>query len=406
MVQVTLKNPGLYPLQHQVFFNNKRYSICEASTKSGKTHGALTWFLTYAVNTGYEGKNYWWIAPVYPQAEIAYNRMKRVLAKVVCKVTGAPFSTSNDSKRIIKLSNGTNLHFKSGEKPDNLYGEDVYAAVIDEASRMREESWFAVRSTLTATKGPLRIIGNLRGRGNWAYKLARKAEAGHPEMFYSKMTAWDAVEAGVLDRKEIEDARDTLPEHIFNELYLVIPSEDGGNPFGMQYIKDCTRGDMSRKRPVVYGIDLASRNDWTVIIGLDEDNVVSYFDRFRKPWPETTEEIIRTVGTTPTLVDETGVGAVVLEDLQKVDYGMYEGYVFTKASKQKLMERLAKSIQSHEIQFPSGTIVSELNEFEYEQTPSGYIYSAPEGFYDDCVCSLALAQMHYDTPHFSDWGVA
>jgi hypothetical protein len=75
--------------------------------------------------------------------------------------------------------------FKSAEKPDNLYGDDVYAVVIDEASRVRQESWHAVRSTLTATRGPVRIIGNIKGRKNWFYDLARKAEAGEEGMHYA-----------------------------------------------------------------------------------------------------------------------------------------------------------------------------------------------------------------------------
>jgi len=34
----------------------------------------------------------------------------------------------------------------------------------------------------------------------------------------------------------------------------------------------------------------------------------------------------------------------------------------------------------------------ELETFEYEKTPSGNIvYSAPKGYFDDCVISLALA---------------
>jgi hypothetical protein len=36
-------------------------------------------------------------------------------------------------------------------------------------------------------------------------------------------------------------------------------------------------------------------------------------------------------------------------------------------------------------------LISELEEFEYEYTRTGVRYSAPEGFYDDYVCALALA---------------
>jgi hypothetical protein len=59
------------------------------------------------------------------------------------------------------------IRFKSGEKTDSLYDEDVWAAVLDEASRMREEAFHAIRSTLTATRGKVRLIGNAKGRKNW-----------------------------------------------------------------------------------------------------------------------------------------------------------------------------------------------------------------------------------------------
>lgn len=58
-------------------------------------------------------------------------------------------------------------------------------------------------------------------------------------MRYTKITALDAVNAGVLDEEEIEDARRTLPEAVYRELYLAEPSDDGGNPFGIVAIGDC-----------------------------------------------------------------------------------------------------------------------------------------------------------------------
>ena len=38
--------------------------------------------------------------------------------------------------------------------------------MIDEASRMKEDAWTAIQSTLTATRGPVRIIGNVKGEKN------------------------------------------------------------------------------------------------------------------------------------------------------------------------------------------------------------------------------------------------
>ena len=118
------------------------------------------------------------------------------------------------------------------------------------------------------------------------------------------------------------------------------------------------------------------------------------------------------MGNVPALVDSTGVGDPVLESLQRVresdqlkfgrnEHGRikaigsrFEGYTFTSGSKQKLMEGLAVAIQSKAVTYPDGTIVLELNNFEFEYTRLGVKYGAPEGYTDDCVCALALAVIH------------
>lgn len=388
-MKITYRRPYLYPKQVAAIFAPERYAIVEASTKSGKTHGCIVW-LTEQAMAGAAGYNYWWVAPVYGQAQIAFNRLKRALPRSVYK--------ANASDLTVTLANGAVLWFKTAEKPDNLYGEDVYAAVIDEASRAREESWHAIRSTLTATRGPLRIIGNVKGRKNWAFQLARKAKSGEPDMHYAKITAYDAVEAGVLDAEEIESAKRDLPEDVFRELYLAEPSDDGGNPFDWRAIQDCAipehvarPGCVSLGFADAWGWDLAKSVDWTVGIGLDPHGHVAAFHRFQKPWGETQDVIIaETTGTS--YVDSTGVGDPIVEALVREDPGRFEGFKFTQASKQQLMEGLAVAIQRRELRFPDkGPLINELEMFEYEYTRTGVRYSAPQGMHDDCVCALALA---------------
>ena len=48
-VSIQYQRPPLYPLQHNAFFGEERYSITEASTKSGKTVGAMAWLLEQAI---------------------------------------------------------------------------------------------------------------------------------------------------------------------------------------------------------------------------------------------------------------------------------------------------------------------------------------------------------------------
>ncbi len=52
-------------------------------------------------------------------------------------------------------------------------------------------------------------------------------------------------------------------------------------------------------------IDLAKYTDWTVIIGLDADYNVAYFDRFQMDWAQTEQKIIQLLGQTPAAIDST-----------------------------------------------------------------------------------------------------
>lgn len=374
-------------------FCRERMGLIEASTKSGKTVSAIAWAVEQTLK-GQPNWNYWWVAPGYNQAGIAYRRIKQGLTK------GSFTAFDTPTPRICTMA-GTWLWFKSADDADALYGEDVYGAVVDEASRVSEDAWHAIRSTLTATRGPIRIIGNVKGRRNWFYHLARTAEkemleqsdASKRRMHYARITADDAVAAGVLDAQEIEDARQDLPEKIFRELYYAEPGDDTGNPFGLDHIRACTMANLAPGPVVAWGIDLAKSQDYFVCIGLNENGEVAAFHRWRGvPWRDSIRRVWNLIGEdTPALVDSTGVGDPVLEELQH-EHGNFIGFHFSSTSKQKLMEGLAVSIQSREIRFPQGPIANELEAFGYEFTRTGVRYSAPEGEHDDCVCSLSLAR--------------
>jgi hypothetical protein len=379
------RRPWLAAYQRDALFGRDRYAVVEATTKAGKTAGCMVWLLEQAMQ-GRAGQNFWWVAPIYAQAKVVYRRLKRSLPEGVY--------LSNETELTLTLVNGATIWFKGAERPDALFGEDVFAAVIDEASRCKEEAWHAVRSTLTATRGPIRIIGNVKGRRNWAYLLARRAEAGEPGMSYAKITAADAVAAGILSAAEVEDARRMLPADVFRELYMAEPSDDAGNPFGIAAIRACVQ-PLSPAPPVAYGLDLAKSGDWCVLIGLDAAGAVCRFDRWQGPWEATIQRVLgQVVPGVPVLTDSTGLGDPVLDQLQRQGRAAgarFEGYTFSAPSKQRLMEGLAVAIQQKRVAFPDGPIVHELEAFEFEYHRTGVTYGAPEGLHDDCVCALALA---------------
>jgi hypothetical protein len=90
------------------------------------------------------------------------------------------------------------------------------------------------------------------------------------------------------------------------------------------------------------------------------------------------------------MIDSTGVGDAITEDLQR-HFPNMTGFKYTAHSKQQLMELLASTIQQNKIGYPLGVIKDELDVFEYQFTSTGVRYNAPSGFHDDCVNALALA---------------
>jgi hypothetical protein len=380
-MQINYERPFLTSYQKAILDSDARYTITAASTKTGKTASHIIWLFEQALMLK-ENQAVWWVAPVYQQAEIAFRRMK-------AQVNIRDFFHTNESKLVLTTPIGSRIEFKSAEKPDNLYGDDVYAAVFDEASRAREDSWFALRSTLTATKGKCKLIGNVKGKKNWFYKLGEKAKGGEPNMEYFKITAYDAAKEGILDVEEIEQAKRDLPDYVFKELYLAEPADDNSNPFGYDNIDKCINNTLSGI-PIAFGIDLAKYTDWTVVIGINAEGRVCHFERFQKDWSQTMRHVSNIIGSTPTYVDSTGVGDPIVEELQRA-HPRVKGFKFTSQSKQQLIEGLVMAVQQNTIAFPEGNIADEMRNFEFEYSRTGVKYTAPQGLHDDCVCALALA---------------
>ena len=217
-MKIRIKKPNLADYQKDFLYNDSRFTVTEASTKVGKTFAHIWW--TYEQSHedwNKEGYNHWWVAPVYSQTKIAFKRLKTKLGR-----TGA--YKINESNLTITTPLGSIIHFKSADKPDNLFGEDVYSIVFDEAPRAKVDSFYALRSTITATRGKMKLIGNFGGTANWMHQLKEKA-VKDKEYAYYRVTAWDAVDAGILDRAEIEQAQRDLSPKIFKQLYLAEEQE-------------------------------------------------------------------------------------------------------------------------------------------------------------------------------------
>lgn len=362
-----------------------RFNVLECGRRFGKTklgirvsvHAAATSRLPVG-----------WFAPTY-------KYLADVWREVVQRV-GVAGRTNTQEHRIELISGGA-IDFWTLDQPNPGRGRKYKRVVIDEAGIVRnlEDAWTnAIRPTLADYKGDAWFLGTPKGSGNFFHRLFSKGESGAPGW---KSWRLPTTANPYIDPAEIEDARRDMPDAAFKQEFLGIPADDGGNPFGLKAIRECTVEALGEGPTTAFGIDLAKSLDWSVVCGMNEGGSVCHLDRWQSDWRQTRQRIIDTASEVGALVDSTGVGDPVLEDLQSAS-GRFEGFKFSASSKQQLMEGLAASIQRREIRFPRGWLTNELESFEYQFSASGVRYSAPEGLHDDGVVALALAVSKWKKP--------
>lgn len=391
MTEVRITLSELHPKQLEVEQNCARFNVMEMGRRFGKT----LFGINKICETAIDGFPAAWFAPTNKYLREPWETIKKILAPITLHV--------NSQERRIELITGGVIDFWSLEDQDAGRGKKYKRVVVDEGGMTRNlQVWWteAGRPTLTDLKGDAWFLGTPKGR-QYFHKLFAKGQQGDPGW---KSWRFGTADNPYIDRAEIEDARKDYEAagliHIFNQEYLGIPADDGGNPFGIDAIARCIIPQLSTKPTAVFGVDLAKSQDFTWIVGLDADGNMTFSSRMQCNWEQTTHRVVDAIKYCPVAIDATGVGDPVVEMIRRelgvnVDDEQITGYTFTNSSKQQLMELLATSIQRQQIGIHPGlndVLRNELESFEYEVRPGGSVrYSAPDGLHDDGVCALALA---------------
>ena len=372
-VDVKLNRP--HKAQQAVLNSAARFRVMMCGRRFGKSLISQN----ISIEQGINRKLVAYITPTYQLGKIFFTEILKILPTEIY--------TKNETELVINFITGGSIRFFTGERLDAMRGLKFHLVIIDEASYIPnlQDGWQnSIRPTLTDFKGKAIFLSTPKGK-NFFYSLFIKHDEPDWESF--KFTTYDNP---FIDPSEIDAAKLQLPNVVFEQEYMANPMENAANPFGSEHINKCTK-PLSINATEYWGIDLAKSVDWTVIIGLDINGAATQVHRFQKDWLQTKDTIIAVCGKyKPIVIDSTGVGDAIVEDLQKHFNAMY-GFKYTSTSKQQLMESLASSIHKGEISYPAGPVKDELEIFEYLFTPTGVRYSAPVGFHDDCVNALAMA---------------
>jgi hypothetical protein len=407
--------PKLYDKQRKFVEDQARYTLCEAGTKSGKTLGCACWLVKNAWTQA--ETIWWWIAPSYAQAMIAFeliihgdrmnaygNEQRGGAVGRMLRVPEQCRIRRSGPHPEIELCQGSLIQFRTAAEPDRLYGAGVAGAVIDEASRLSERAFIAIRSTLTMTRGQLKIIGNPRGTRSWFYKLCVKAKSEGEEYSYHHLCSADNP---FIAPAEIEDARRILPERAFRELYLGEAQEGEGQVF-THIAQACSVSGI--QQPIaghvyVIGWDVGRKQDYSAVSVVDcsiRPLQEVRLERLSRINYELQFERVRTLSQryfkARVLFDGTSVGGDLVGEIAEKAGISAEPFTFTSSSKCEIVNRMAATLENKEMTLQAEGLEAEIARGElelFEAKPIGNSsnvkYGAPEGSHDDTVIARCLA---------------
>ena len=186
-----------------------RWSIVVAHRRAGKTVACVNELIRRACACKKGSPRFAYIAPQLNQAkDIAWAYLKEGAAFI-------PGVRVNESELWIELPGGARVRIYGADNPDRLRGIYLDGAVLDEFGDMDPTVWSQViRPALSDRKGWAIFIGTPKGK-NTFHKLWTGAE-DDGDWFRLSLRA---SETGLLDDKELADARRMMSDAEFAQEY-------------------------------------------------------------------------------------------------------------------------------------------------------------------------------------------
>lgn len=372
---------------------NTRYNIINCSRQWGKTVVATQLALYWSMNEPQTKLLY--VTPVYQLSRNIYNQIVQGLEKT------NTIQEKFKNELFIKFINGSTIEFRSSTNYDNIRGGSYNYVICDEFSYMEPEAWLqSIRQTMNVIGKQALLISTPRGK-NLFYQLAEMGK--NPEFKDYSYNFGHYSENPLYNEQEVIDAKKTLPDNIYKQEYEAVFLDDGGSVFqNIQSVSTIYK--FEKKGNKFYaGLDLGRIQDYTVLTILNEmGEVQEIYRRNKIDWTTITKDVLYILKkyNAQCYVEVNSIGDVIYENLSK-DYKKLTPFFTSSSSKNDLIEQLIMSFNTKSITIPHKELFPqlhhELNTFSFTYSPKArkIVYGAMNGFHDDTVISLALANKCY-----------
>ena len=362
-----------------------RFKVLAAGRRWGKTR--LT--VHECLDVASAGGRAWWIAPSYKMGEVGWRPLKRMGTMIGAEIRKVD--------RQVILPNGGEITVRSADNPDSLRGEGLDFAAFDEFAFTQESAWTeAIRPALSDRLGKAMFISTPTGRNHFWRMYQRGLSDGGEWMSWQLPTSDNPY----IEPSEIEAARESLPELIFEQEYLAIFLENEGAVF--RNIGAClyepTDGPEDHKgHYICMGVDWGKQADFTALsVGCADCKKELASDRFNQIDYTFQRKRLRAMAdrwnVTDIIAEQNAMGDPIIEELQREGLPV-RAFQTTSTTKPPLIEHLALVLEREEMKFINDPVwTGELEAYERKVSPvtGRSQYSAPEGLNDDTVMARAL----------------
>lgn len=361
-----------------------KYYVLNIGRQFGKSLLATNQMLYWGFNIA--GCKIAWVSPVYKQAKKVFEDVESAFGDA-----GGVFLHKNKTDLTFTLASGSTIQFFSSERYDNIRGFTFDYLICDEFAFMDSEAWTEVLRATVLVKGKkVLLISTPKGKNHF-WQL-HSLDGENPQYKAFTMTSYDNP---IIDPKEIDDARATLPDHVFRQEYLAEFIDGGAGLFN-----DLNMVEPSKQGTKFFaGVDVGRVDDYTVLSVLNEFGEQVFIDRWRHDtWSNIARKVADKINeyNCATYVEVNSIGDAVMEVIGTFvkNKQNIHPFVTTGKSKNDAIEQMAVANQTKEISFrPVDWLRKEFEvfSFEFNAKSRSLRYGAPSGFHDDGVMGTAIS---------------
>lgn len=311
----------------------------------------------------------------------------------------------------VKLTNGSTIEAYPNN-PETIRGPTLHVVYCDEMNFIAkdEELYDAVLFTLSATNGKFICTSTPWTTNSIFHKIWHNP--AYNDYAKSHITWQDAIEPkGPLKQNIIEKIKRQLEgdPHRWQREMMAEWAEDQNAWLPQALITSCidsqleyTSFNQTIKGEFYAGLDLGKHQDHSALATVQtEENTIKLIHMHRFPLRTPYASVIGYVKTLcdrwqtirKILVDMTGVGDYIVEDMINAGITQTEGVKFTQETKEQMAQWLKECMTEKRLKIPyDSDLIAELNVERFELTKDGKTkFNHPEGTHDDRFWSLALA---------------